>query len=257
MVSKATTCAAGVAITAAFFAAPLLAQDASGGIKGHVVDQQHSVLPGVLITLTGENGSRKAISSEAGRFGFENIPPGTYTATAELAGFRTREKSIVITTGPTSELEFVLAVGCNAIIDLMYLTYTVPQAAREADVIADVRITERRVFEHPMTEDVCPSTETRYQATVVEPVKDSAKVRMPLASVEWWEDGVPSMQVGDEYIVLRKEDPATSKSYPLVGRYVFLVRDGRIAKDGTEWGIDGQNVKRFMTTLRRAVASRR
>jgi outer membrane receptor protein involved in Fe transport len=72
-------------------ATPLLAQRTTGSIVGTVRDSGGGVLPGVTVSLTGPNivGTQTATTNADGDYRFLNIPPGTYTATYSLTGFRT------------------------------------------------------------------------------------------------------------------------------------------------------------------------
>src|SRR5206468_8903673 len=67
-------------------ATPATAQD-TGTITGTVVDQSGQVLPGVAVTLTNERtaDSRTIVSDDRGEFAFRAVPPGLYTARAELS----------------------------------------------------------------------------------------------------------------------------------------------------------------------------
>ncbi len=65
------------------------AQD-TGIVTGTVVDASGQVLPGATIALTNEAtiDVRTLTSNERGEFTFRAVPPGRYTVTVELAGFR-------------------------------------------------------------------------------------------------------------------------------------------------------------------------
>ncbi len=68
-------------------AVPALAQVSSGIIAGTIKDEQGGVLPGVSVTLSGADRSAAFTTETDGRFRFLNLPPGTYTVSAELPGF--------------------------------------------------------------------------------------------------------------------------------------------------------------------------
>jgi len=67
----------------------LSAQGTTGSISGTVVDESKAVMPGVAITARNvETGlERTQVSDRDGRYRVLNLTPGTYTVTAELAGF--------------------------------------------------------------------------------------------------------------------------------------------------------------------------
>jgi hypothetical protein len=68
----------------------LHAQTASARITGLVRDSSGAVIPGATVTALNEDTgiSYRAISSDAGAFAFDSIPPGKYTLEAELTGFK-------------------------------------------------------------------------------------------------------------------------------------------------------------------------
>src|SRR5262249_54944817 len=70
-------------------AARAAAQD-TGIVTGTVVDASGQVLPGATVALTNEATSdvRTITSNDRGDFTFRAVPPGRYTVTVELSGFR-------------------------------------------------------------------------------------------------------------------------------------------------------------------------
>jgi hypothetical protein len=59
-------------------------------IYGTVVLPDGSAIPGVAVTLTGDNtGTKTTVTSEEGNFRFIKLPPGTYQLKFELEGFKT------------------------------------------------------------------------------------------------------------------------------------------------------------------------
>ncbi len=67
------------------------AQRTTGDLLGVVKDPSGAILPGVTVTVTGPNVARpqSTTSSESGTYRIVNLPPGTYTLTFELPGFKT------------------------------------------------------------------------------------------------------------------------------------------------------------------------
>src|SRR5687768_5268022 len=63
----------------------------TGTLTGTVTDASGAVLPGVTVTATGTaliGGARTAVTDENGVYRFPALPPGTYTVSAELSGFK-------------------------------------------------------------------------------------------------------------------------------------------------------------------------
>ncbi len=77
------------------------AQGASSDIYGTVVLPDGSAIPGVAVTLTGEQiGKKVTVTSEQGNFRFLQVPPGVVELKFELEGFKTViQKSIRLFVG--------------------------------------------------------------------------------------------------------------------------------------------------------------
>src|ERR1043165_9767443 len=102
-------------LTAAVFSsATAIAQSGSGGLNGFVKDQQGGVLAGVTVTATGPELLTPvvAVTDSAGYYRLQNIPPGTVSVTAELAGFSTfKRDEILMRAGSTFTVDIDLKVG--------------------------------------------------------------------------------------------------------------------------------------------------
>jgi len=90
----------------------LLAQRTTGQIEGVVYDTEGTPLPGVTVTVTSPEITRSMATEMNGRFRFPALPPGTYSVSATLAGFKKRtETNIVLGLEQTRKIEFTLEVG--------------------------------------------------------------------------------------------------------------------------------------------------
>jgi outer membrane receptor protein involved in Fe transport len=88
------------------FATPLFAQRTTGTISGVAKDASGAILPGVAVTVSGENivGSQSTITNEQGYYRFVNLPPGEYVVKFTLSGFRTLALSgLRVGVGQTAE----------------------------------------------------------------------------------------------------------------------------------------------------------
>jgi hypothetical protein len=104
---------------AALVAAPSAAdaQRTTGDIRGAVVDATGAVLPGVTVTLRGPAvpGAPTTVSNETGIYRFPNLPPGTYSVTAEIQGFtRSEQTGIVVALGGTAIVDFELKISTQS-----------------------------------------------------------------------------------------------------------------------------------------------
>jgi hypothetical protein len=88
-----------------------------GRLEGVVRDSQGLVLPGVTVTLTGENvmGTRTATTDVDGSYRFLALPPGTYNMLFELSGFQTiNREGVVVSTGSTFTIDAALQIATVA-----------------------------------------------------------------------------------------------------------------------------------------------
>ena len=87
---------------------------ADGSIRGYVRDEQEAALPGVTLTAAGTDvsGIFTAVSDSSGFYRLLNVPPGTYTLTAELSGFaRHVRPSVVVRAGLNLGADITMTVG--------------------------------------------------------------------------------------------------------------------------------------------------
>ena len=100
------TCPAGA--TTAF------AQAVTGEITGRVTDSAGAVVPGVTVTVLSEGTgfSRTVVTNESGDYTVALLPPGEYTVSAELSGFRKAvQENVAVNVGTRQTLPFTLQVG--------------------------------------------------------------------------------------------------------------------------------------------------
>jgi outer membrane receptor protein involved in Fe transport len=121
--------AATVALLGLVVASPALAQRTTGAISGTVTDGSGAALPGVTVAVSGPNivGTDTASTNEQGFFRFINLPPGDYTLTFTMAGFKTvNRRGLRVGVGSTIEE--------NASLEISSLQETVEVTA-EASVV--------------------------------------------------------------------------------------------------------------------------
>ena len=89
---KRLACIALGLVLIAVTAAPVSAQQFTGGVRGAVRDV-NGVIPGVTVTLTNQatNIGREIVTNEVGQYNFPAVPPGTYTLKANVTGYKTYE----------------------------------------------------------------------------------------------------------------------------------------------------------------------
>ena len=90
------------------------AQGGDGSFRGTARDSQGGALPGVTVTATSPAllSPSLAISDASGNYRLINLPPGTYTLTAELAGFSVfLRQGILLRAGANFQVDVTMAIG--------------------------------------------------------------------------------------------------------------------------------------------------
>ncbi len=88
------------------------AQETTGAVSGRVTDAQGLAVPGVTVTLTGPQGSKSAVTDADGRYNVPLLVPGTYTAKAELQGFKSvQQQNVIVRLGQSIEVQLKMEVG--------------------------------------------------------------------------------------------------------------------------------------------------
>ena len=97
-----------------FLAVPAWAQVSTSAIFGQVLDSSSAAVAHATLTATQqETGFQRATLSDAeGKYQFRYLPPGPYTITAQLAGFKqTKREGLFANAGAQLRVDVVLAPG--------------------------------------------------------------------------------------------------------------------------------------------------
>jgi hypothetical protein len=89
-------------------------QAANGRITGTVIDASGAVLPGVTVevTNTATGVAFSTVSTETGVYSAPNLPPGAYSISASLTGFKKYDRSgVSLAAAQTLRLDIPLEVG--------------------------------------------------------------------------------------------------------------------------------------------------
>ncbi len=104
-----------VALAALIFAVPLRSQDTStGAVRGTVLDPDgHAVAYATVAIVNSATGARRsAVTDSGGRFAFEILSPGDYSARAEILGLSPQvTPQIHVDVGGSVELQFRLSLA--------------------------------------------------------------------------------------------------------------------------------------------------
>ncbi len=85
-----------------------------GKLTGTVTDDKGELLPGVTVEITGPSimGKRSVLTTARGGFIFLTVPPGTFTLTASLPGFKTYvQENIILGAGSVVDIKVVMEIG--------------------------------------------------------------------------------------------------------------------------------------------------
>jgi len=128
------------------------AQGASavGDITGTISDLDGAPLPGVTVTIEGENliqEARSVFSGGNGVFRALNLRPGTYTVSVALEGFRTLQYEVIVTTGAVADMAVTMQVaGIEETVQVISVTPMIEttnaqvQSSFNADLIEAIPI---------------------------------------------------------------------------------------------------------------------
>ncbi len=132
----------------AVFSFPAVAQMTEATLKGVVTDAGGRVLAGSPITAKSESTgqSRAAVTSGNGGFVIAELPPGTYTVSVAIPGFKTFEqKGLRLNVGQATDIDIQLQVGeVQEVVEVKADDARVAVAtdARLADTISERQLTE-------------------------------------------------------------------------------------------------------------------
>lgn len=95
-------------------AVPAFAQRTTGNLVGNVSDESGAALPGVTVTLKGENivGIQTAVTNEQGFYRFVALPTGNYDVSFALGGFATLNRNALkVSVGATVDESVTMKVS--------------------------------------------------------------------------------------------------------------------------------------------------
>ncbi len=126
-------------LAAVFFLGSAIAAQELHRIAGVVTDTEGSPLAGAVIAVIGRPTATPVVADAVGAFEMSDIPSGTYTVQATLAGFRPQTQSVQLRARRVaSPIKFVLRVG--VLIEALVPLPEPREVLRGADAIARVRL---------------------------------------------------------------------------------------------------------------------
>ena len=230
-------------------------------IRGTVTDTCGAVVPGTDVQIRGDDGKtvRRAVSAADGAFVFPDLPPGHYTATASLAGFRTfSDADVQVARGFDTRLDIRLHIASREDVGPWITFGDVFQAARRAPIIVHLRIERVRGVR-----EVC-AVAVEYQASVIHVVK-ADREGGPSSRFELLQQGSgsvspdgsprpdePRYSVGDQFVALLAWNPRLRAFTRFAGPvYMIPIRDGRVAANLRTAGVaEGMSVSELLARLK-------
>jgi hypothetical protein len=103
-----------VAVLSLLFSVSMFGQAVNGTVIGTVTDSTGAVVMGAKVTLTeaNTNASRKGQTNESGNFVFPDLPPGNYSVTVEMTGFKKEERrDVALQVNTTQRVDIQLQPG--------------------------------------------------------------------------------------------------------------------------------------------------
>ena len=120
-----------------------------GTISGEVKDGSGALLPGASITVVNKatNATRTTVTNSAGLFDFPALPPGAYSVTAELEGFRTGVRDLELRVQQVLRVNFALEL---ATIQESATVVGVSPLVETSNATVGTVIENRRIVELPL-----------------------------------------------------------------------------------------------------------
>ncbi|GAA4927663.1 SusC/RagA family TonB-linked outer membrane protein [Mucilaginibacter defluvii] len=97
----------------------------SGSISGTVLDTKRESLPGVSVTVDGTTVG--TATDMNGAFKLNSVSAGTHTITAKYIGYTTLIKTVTVTAGQTTNVEFLLTAESQSLNEVVVIGYGTQQ----------------------------------------------------------------------------------------------------------------------------------
>lgn len=181
---------------------PLLGQGSEGMITGRVVDATQAVVPGGEVSLTNEATgiTRVRVTNDLGEYTFTNVPPGIYTLSVSLPGFKTTViRNVVVFVNQTVRVDVRLEVGeVSATVEVESSTPVVQSEASSVGNVVDGKQLEAMPLD---------GRGDLFRLLSLAPGVQRGAANPMIAGGDWWGaanmtvDGVSNNDVGNERIL--------------------------------------------------------
>jgi hypothetical protein len=135
---------------------------ARGQLIGRVVDSNGGLLPGAFVTLRPSQPSTglpdlEAVSDDAGRFRFGDVPPGAYRVAGHLVGFQLSQSTAEVGADRDTEVSVVMVIGSIEADCLDSFPYPVRIRTRSGEPLPTAFLTVTRAGHPPVSHRVSPT----------------------------------------------------------------------------------------------------
>jgi TonB family protein len=131
---------------------PVAAQVQGGTLSGTITDPSGAVIPGVTLNMTAQSAGviRRTLSNSSGNFAFTELPPDTYSVTAELPGFQNSALRYVLS-APSSSSKFIIPMRIAPMMTTVSIAAQSPPGLRCFSIFGATKSDGT-----PFTEADCP-----------------------------------------------------------------------------------------------------
>ena len=126
-----------------------LAQGIRATLTGRIVDQSGAVVPNARVTMTntGTNETRVVATNVDGDYTIPQLPPGDYSLSVELRGFKKMVRSLSLETGQEARLDITLLTG--SVTEEVVITAVSPVISAEDAALGNV-VEQKKIVELPL-----------------------------------------------------------------------------------------------------------
>ena len=98
----------------------LTAQETTAALQGTILDPTGAVVPGAIVTATGDKLIRPATSIADGKgfYRLNALPPGKYSISVEGGGMKAKAVDLNLVAGSLPNLDFKLTLGAETVVDV-------------------------------------------------------------------------------------------------------------------------------------------
>jgi Carboxypeptidase regulatory-like domain/TonB dependent receptor len=135
--------------TVSLLSTNLAAQGIRATLTGRIIDQSGAVVPNARVTMTntGTNETRVVVTNIDGDYTIPQLPPGDYSLSVELQGFKKMVRALSLETGQEARLDITLLTG--SVTEEVIITAVSPIISSE-DASLGAVVEQKKIVELPL-----------------------------------------------------------------------------------------------------------